>query len=104
MFNRNLLRGSTWQSSIPRYPTPARPSPCRNAHARQPATTPNEFTDALTCLGWKQADFCRKTDTYKNTPSRWTRGHTSIPGWVPHYLTMALEIRRLAALVEPPKA
>ena len=65
--------------------------------------TPDEFQAALDQLGWKQSDFCRMTDTSKNTPSRWVKGHTAMPGWVPHYLDMALNIRRLAALIEPPK-
>lgn len=65
--------------------------------------TPEEFSETLAKLGWKQSDFCRMTDTDKNTPSRWSKGHTPIPGWVPRFLAMALEIRRLAALIEPPK-
>ncbi|SAK98372.1 hypothetical protein AWB75_07192 [Caballeronia catudaia] len=65
--------------------------------------TPDDFHAALAELGWKQSDFCRMTDTTKNTPSRWATGATPIPGWVPHYLDMALKIRRLAALIEPPK-
>jgi hypothetical protein len=65
--------------------------------------TPEEFTAALAQLGWKQTDFARMTDTDKNTPNRWVKGHVSIPGWVPHYLEMALRIRQLAALVEPQK-
>jgi hypothetical protein len=40
----------------------------------------------------------------KNTPSRWINGTTPVPGWAPRFLEMATEIKKLAALVEPPKA
>ncbi len=66
--------------------------------------TPDEFLAALAALGWKQADFCRMSGTTKNTPSRWVTGATPVPDWVPHYLDMALNIKRLAALIEPPRA
>ncbi|UVE64763.1 hypothetical protein L2Y90_12985 [Burkholderia pyrrocinia] len=66
--------------------------------------TPDEFQTALNQLGWKQADFCRMAGVDKNTPSRWLKGATPIPGWTPRFLGMALEIRRLATLIEPPKA
>lgn len=57
--------------------------------------TPDEFVQALDALGWKQSDFCRKADLDKNTPSRWVNGKTQIPGWVPQYLGVLLELKRL---------
>ena len=48
--------------------------------------TPEQFTQALDALGWKQSDFCRKTGADKNTPSRWVNGKTPIPAWVAAYL------------------
>ncbi|MBB5458679.1 hypothetical protein [Paraburkholderia sp. Cpub6] len=65
--------------------------------------TPAEFEAALAQLGWKQSDFCRMADVDKNTPSRWIKGTTPVPGWAARFLAMALEIRRLAALIQPPK-
>ncbi|MGF6610652.1 transcriptional regulator with XRE-family HTH domain [Paraburkholderia sp. WSM4175] len=65
--------------------------------------TPEEFQAALTRLDWKQSDFCRMADVDKNTPSRWIKGTTPVPGWAARFLAMALEIKRLAALIEPPK-
>lgn len=71
--------------------------------ARAKHMTPDEFQTALDQLGWKQSDFCRMAGVDKNTPSRWLKGTTPIPGWTPRFLGMALEIRRLATLIEPPK-
>lgn len=66
--------------------------------------TPEEFTQSLDALGWKQSDFCRKVDLDKNTPSRWVNGRTSIPGWVPNYLGLLLDLQRLhTAYLLPPK-
>lgn len=48
--------------------------------------TPDEFSNALAALGWKQSDFCRKAGVAKDTPSRWAAGKTPIPSWVPAYL------------------
>ena len=36
--------------------------------------TPEEFTQALAALGWKQTDFCRMAGVNKSTPSRWVAG------------------------------
>jgi transcriptional regulator with XRE-family HTH domain len=66
--------------------------------------TPEEFTEALSAIGWKQSDFCRRAGVAKDTPSRWTTGKTPIPEWVPQYLGMVQEIARLhEAFVVPPK-
>ena len=64
---------------------------------------PNEFEAALKELGWKQSDFCRMADVDKNTPSRWIKGQTPIPGWAARFLAMAQEIKRISKLIEPPK-
>ena len=65
--------------------------------------TPDEFQSALLLLNWKQSDFCRMAGVDKNTPSRWIKGTTPIPGCAPRFLAMATEIKKLAALIEPPK-
>ena len=66
--------------------------------------TPLEFTNALSGLGWKQSDFCRKTGVSKDTPSRWAAGKTPIQAWVPAYLGAMLELKRLhAKYIEPDK-
>ena len=66
--------------------------------------TPDEFTAALTALRWKQNDFCRMAGVNKSTPSRWVAGDVPIPEWVPRFLGMAQEVKRLHdAYVIPPK-
>lgn len=64
--------------------------------------TPEEFTEALSTIGWKQSDFCRRAGVAKDTPSRWTTGKTPIPEWVPQYLGMVQEVARLHALYVAP--
>lgn len=64
---------------------------------------PEEFEQVLTELGWKQADFCRKTGVDKNTPSRWANGKSTIPPWVSAYLGAMLEIKRLHSTYVSPK-
>ena len=59
------------------------------------AITPDELQHALTALGWRQADFCRKAGLNKDTPGRWLSGKTEIPLWVGAYLGAMLEIQRL---------
>lgn len=54
-----------------------------------------EFDGVLDELGWKVADFCRMTGVHRNTPSRWRREGVPIPEWVPRYLDLTLELRRL---------
>lgn len=64
--------------------------------------TPDDFTAALVALGWKQSDFCRKTGTSKQTPSRWANGLTPIPRWVSAYLGAMHDIKRLhLAYIDP---
>jgi hypothetical protein len=64
--------------------------------------TPEQFTDALASLEWKQSDLCRRLEVHKETPSRWATGKTPIPGMVAEYLRMALAIKALhRQFVEP---
>jgi transcriptional regulator with XRE-family HTH domain len=66
--------------------------------------TPQQFTDALDYLGWKQSDFCRKAGVSKNTPSRWVNGETPIPAWVAAYLGAMKDLADLhAKYVAPAK-
>jgi hypothetical protein len=65
--------------------------------------TAAEFTQALLDVGWKQSDFCRKTGCERNTPSRWANGVVPVPAWVPAYLGVLLELKRMHALYLDPK-
>ncbi len=63
---------------------------------------PDEFTDTLAALGWKQSDLARRLDLDRNTPSRWANGRTPVPQWAAEYLGAMLAIERLhAAYVRP---
>lgn len=67
--------------------------------------TPEEFADALRALDWKQSDFCRMAGVNKSTPSRWMTLDSPVPEWVPKFLGMAIEVKRLHdTYVKPPKA
>lgn len=59
--------------------------------------TPEAFDRALSDLGWKATDFCRKAGIVPNTAWRWRKGHAPIPVWVGEYLGAILEIQRLHA-------
>jgi len=78
---------------------------CKHHSTKQKETrtmTPDQFTQAIEALGWKQSDFCRKAGLDKNTPSRWVTGKTPIPAWVPAYLGALLDIKRLHQVyIEP---
>ena len=66
--------------------------------------TPEQFTDQLKAIGWKQSDFCKMTGLNKSTPSRWVTGTIEIPLWVENYLKLTLEITRLyETYVKPSK-
>ncbi len=67
--------------------------------------TPEQFTQALDTLGWKQSDFCRKTGVSKDTPSRWVTGKTPIQAWVPAYLGAMQDLAALhAKYIAPSKS
>lgn len=57
--------------------------------------TPDEFLAALAALQWKQSDFCRACGLAPDTPSRWAKGHTPIPKWVPQHLALLRELAEL---------
>lgn len=59
--------------------------------------TGDEFTAALTALGWKQSDLARRLELDKNTPSRWAHGHTAVPAWAGEYLRAMLALKQLHA-------
>lgn len=66
--------------------------------------SPEQFTEALAALGWKQSDFCRKTGVSKDTPSRWAAGKTPIQAWVPAYLGAMQDLAALhAKYLQPEK-
>ena len=66
--------------------------------------TPEEFAEALKALDWNQNDFCRMAGVNKSTPSRWMVRDSAVPDWVPKFLGMALEVKRLHdTYVVPPK-
>ena len=73
-------------------------------HKREHFMTIEEFEAALSSLNWKIADFCRATELHRNTPQRWKREGIEIPGWVPRYLGLLMELQRLhAAYLVPTK-
>jgi hypothetical protein len=59
--------------------------------------SPEEFKATLAELGWRSADFCRKSGVERSTPSRWINEKTPIPTWVKAYLGAMLDIKRLHA-------
>jgi len=64
--------------------------------------TADEYREALTALGWKQADLCRRVEVSKNTASRW--GQDGPPVWVSEYLGVMLALDALhRKYVRPPK-
>ena len=66
--------------------------------------TSKEFAKALQALNWNQNDFCRMAGVNKSTPSRWMTADSPVPDWVPKFLGMALEVKRLHdTYVIPPK-
>ena len=61
-----------------------------------------EYLEALSALGWKQADLCRRIEVSKNTASRW--GQDGPPAWVGEYLGVMLALDSLHKLyIRPPK-
>ena len=55
----------------------------------------DEFEKALMELGWRHADFARKTDIAPTTVWRWASGRAEVPRWASEYLAAMLEIQRL---------
>jgi hypothetical protein len=59
--------------------------------------TPEAFDAALTDLGWKGTDFCRRAGLVPNTVWRWRKGLVAIPRWAGEYLRAMLALQRLHA-------
>jgi transcriptional regulator with XRE-family HTH domain len=53
------------------------------------------FEAALAELGWKGADFCRRTGLVPNTVWRWRKGLGAVPPWAGEYLRALLALQRL---------
>ena len=67
--------------------------------------TPDQFSQTLKAIGWKQIDFCRMAGVNQSTPSRWIMKEAPIPEWVPKFLGMVLELKRLheTYVLPPPR-
>jgi len=52
-----------------------------------------EYLQALSSLGWKQADLCRRVEVSKNTACRW--GQDGPPAWVGEYLGVMIGLDAL---------
>lgn len=65
--------------------------------------TGEEFKQALSALGWKQADLARKMGAHRNTVSGWAAD--GAPLWVAEYLGALLGIKGLhdAFVAAPPR-
>ncbi len=59
--------------------------------------TAEAFEAALAELGWKGADFCRRTGLVANTVWRWRKGIGPVPQWAGEYLRAMLALQRLHA-------
>ncbi len=57
--------------------------------------TPEEFTKALSELGFKQSEFARRCGLTPATVSRWALGQVTVPKWVGHHLQLLQDIRRM---------
>lgn len=53
----------------------------------------DEFQNALAQLEWSVADFCRATNTHRNTVQRWKAKGVSTPGWVDSYLDLLQNLK-----------
>jgi len=51
---------------------------------------PEKFKDALSKLGWSQAEFARRTGIDATTISRWMQGHSPLPAWAAEYVRVLL--------------
>ena len=57
--------------------------------------TPEQFTDALAALGWKQTDFARRTGLSVAAVNRWATGQTPAPLWAAAYLEAMQDLAAL---------
>lgn len=61
--------------------------------------SPQQLTDALTTLGWTQAELARRLGLHVNTVSAWATGKTEIPVYAAEYLrVMVLAHRSVTCL------
>lgn len=57
--------------------------------------TPEQFTVALDALGWKQADFARRTGLTVQAVSKWATGQVTPPLWAGEYLGLLQDLQSL---------
>jgi transcriptional regulator with XRE-family HTH domain len=57
--------------------------------------TAEQFKDALTRLGWSQADFADRAGLTRPTVSRWATGDVSPPPWAGAWLETLLDLAAL---------
>jgi len=57
--------------------------------------TPAQFATALDALGWKQADFARRTGLTVQAVSKWATGQVATPLWAGEYLGLLQELQAL---------
>ncbi len=56
----------------------------------------SEIEGFLTELGWTQAELARRVGVHPNTVSAWAQGRRRVPGAVVVYLSLAMDVKRLA--------
>lgn len=57
--------------------------------------TPDQFTNALSAIGWKQSDFARRTGLSVSAVNRWATGQAPAPLWATAYLEAMLDLAAL---------
>jgi transcriptional regulator with XRE-family HTH domain len=57
--------------------------------------SPGQLVDALTALGWKQAEFARRTGMSTTAVNRWATGRDPAPLWATAYLEAMLDLAML---------
>lgn len=59
--------------------------------------SPEQFTQALQALGWKQSDFARRVGMAPQTVNRWATGQAACPLWLSEYLGAMQDLNALCA-------
>lgn len=57
--------------------------------------SPEQFTNALAALGWKQADFARRVGVTPASVNAWANGRAPAPLWATAYLDAMLDLAML---------